>query len=205
MQVIMISTDRNILNKESAVRARMLSYGTLFKELHIIIFSTGAHKLPQKEQIGENVYVYTTSSSSRLLYIRDAIVIGKNISLLNKKSVVVTAQDPFETGFAGWRIAKALNAELNLQIHTDFMSPYFAKTFLNKIRVQIATFLLPKADSIRVVSERIKTSLKGFNLKKDPTVLPIYVDIEKIEDTCPLFYLKQRYPEFETIGLTFGK
>jgi len=44
-----------------------------------------------------------------------------------------------------------------LQIHTDIMSPYFAReSVLNRARVQIAKFLIPRADAIRVVSPRIK-------------------------------------------------
>ena len=35
----MISTDRKIFEEGSAVRARMIEYGKLFDELHIVVFT----------------------------------------------------------------------------------------------------------------------------------------------------------------------
>ena len=98
---------------------------------------------------------------------------------------VITCQDPFESGFAGWKIAKKFNLLLHLHIHTDFLSPYSKILFLNKIRLMLAKFLLPKADGIRVVSSVIENSVKKEfpNLKADISVLPIFVDMEAIVNT----------------------
>lgn len=199
----MISTDRNILKEESAVQARMLEYGELFDELHIIVFSRVEDGLPIYKRIGEKVHVYTTGSTNRLKYIMDTEHLGETIvrEIRPKGEVSIVTQDPFETGFTGWLIAKKCNIPLNLQIHTDFLSPHFDASWLNKIRIKMARFLLPKADSIRVVSKRIETSLTPFELNCKPQVLPIWVDIQKIEDTCPLFYLKQKYPQFTEVIL----
>jgi len=119
----------------------------------------------------------------------------------------VSAQDPFETGFAGWRIAKALHAKLHLQIHTDFLSPHFTYTTLNIVRRALARLLLPKADCVRVVSKRIKSSLKraGYKLKREPVVLPIFVDIEKLRAGKAQFDLNRRYPQFDRIVLVVSR
>jgi glycosyltransferase involved in cell wall biosynthesis len=63
-----------------------------------------------------------------------------------------------------------------VQVHTDFLSPAFAKhSFKNKIRVGIARRVLYAAAGIRVVTERIKKSLQvryGTRIV-EPTVIPI--------------------------------
>ena len=195
MNVLSIGTDRKIFEKGSAVRKRMIDYGTLFPELHIIVFALKSQGF-QTEKISENVTVYSTQSSSRWAYIFDAITLGKHI-LSDKKAWVLTAQDPFETGLVGARLKKIFGVPLQIQIHTDFLSPYFrAHSFLNRLRVFVAGYTLPKADRIRVVSERIKNSLKAYTLKNEPQVLPIYVDREKIIDTPISTDLKQKYPQF---------
>ena len=54
---------------------------------------------------------------------------------------LVTSQDPFEIGFLGWILAKRFGAKLQLQVHTDFMSPHYAAESLrNQIRVRLAKF-----------------------------------------------------------------
>jgi glycosyltransferase involved in cell wall biosynthesis len=128
--------------------------------------------------------------------------IGKNI----KGFDLITAQDPFEAGLVGWVFAKMFGASLQLQIHTDFLSPYFAReSLLNRVRVLIAKFLIPRATCIRVVSERIRQSLiknlklKIKNLKID--VLPIFVDTELIKNTPVKTNLHEKYPQFDFIIL----
>ena len=118
--------------------------------------------------------------------------IGKEI----KGFDLVTAQDPFECGLVGYVAAKILRIPLQLQVHTDFLSKYFwQESLLNKIRVLMAKFLIPKADCVRAVSERIKKSLgKGI-------VLPIFVDAEKIKNAPIRTDLRAKYPQFDFIIL----
>lgn len=185
MRVLSISTDRNIFKEDSEVRRRMVDYGGLVNELHIIIFCNKEGEKDQK--IADNVWVYPTNSKSRWFYIWNAIRIGKEI---DAKFNLVTSQDPFETGLVGWQLAKKLKLPLQIQIHTDLFSPYFKKdSFLNRVRVKIAKIVLPKAKCIRVVSERIKKSLK-FN----SFILPIYVDFKKIKDAEINVDLHKKYP-----------
>ncbi len=235
----MISTDRKIFERDSAVQDRIIEYGNLVDELHIIIFSESRHdfgvdflstkgrqkihpKIIRKggtiQILNTNVYLYSTNSINRWFYIFDAVRIGLRIignwkseieNTSNKNEILVTCQDSFETGLTGWLIAKKFGVKLQLQIHTDFLSKYFVKnSFLNKIRVIMAKFLLPKADGVRVVSERIKKAILA-SPKSPPankiTVLPIFVDIEKIKNTQPIFNLHQKYPQFDFIFLVASR
>ena len=61
---IMISTDRSIFNEKSAVRARMIEYSKLYKELHIIIFSTKKYELIE---ISENLSIENMNKLKKVL------------------------------------------------------------------------------------------------------------------------------------------
>ncbi|MCK5021974.1 MAG: glycosyltransferase [Candidatus Pacebacteria bacterium] len=211
MNILMLSIDRNIFDENSAVRQRMFSYGTLVNELHIIILNKDNPKpkvgqgtedhFKKKTKIANNVWVYPTNSSSKFRYFFDAIKIAIRI----KEIDLVTAQDPYETGFIAWRIAKKLNSKLELQIHTDLFNIYFIKhSFSNRIRSLIAKFLLPKADHIRAVSKRIKLSLSK-KLQEKTTVLPIFVDTVFIHQKTSDLDLHKDYPRFKFIILIMSR
>lgn len=209
-KILSISTDRKIFEKGSAVFARTAEYAELFEELHVVVFSLAENKL-QKQEIAPNCYIYPTNSSSKLLYIFDAITVGRKIIKERKfesgKSVV-TCQDPFETGLAGLIIKSIEKIPLHIQIHTDFLSRYFSETsFLNKIRIVISKIVLPKADAIRVVSDRIASSLKtkNYQLKTSPVVLPIFTDLEKFKTAKSLPNFKNKYPDLDFIILVVSR
>lgn len=209
LRVLMISTDRNIFKEGSAVRERISEYGKSFRQLHIIIFTKRFQKF-RPEKISDNVWVYPTKSWCKIFYAFDAAKVAKRefAKFLPKIISIISTQDPFETGIAGWLLARKFKLPLQIQIHTDFLSPYFWRgSFLNKIRVTIGRFVLKRADGIRVVSERIKNSLKAksYKLKADPIVLPIFVDIEKIKNTPANFSVHKKYPQFSFIIMTASR
>ncbi|MBI5005272.1 MAG: glycosyltransferase family 4 protein [Candidatus Lloydbacteria bacterium] len=197
MNILMISTDAKIFEKDSAVRARMVEYGTLAARLDIIMLSKNKIK---RDVLSSTVTAYSTGSRSRFRALFRAIRIGKHVGGID----LVTVQDPFETGFVGWRISRALGARLELQVHTDFMSPCFAaENIKNKIRVMIAKFLLPKADCVRVVSERIKKSISGFT-HAPIAVLPIFTDVQKFKNADGS-RVRAQFPQFEKIVLVVSR
>ena len=175
MKILSIGSDRKLFEKQSPVRARIKKYSGQVDELHIIIFATQSLGL-KRETCGNNVFLYPTNSKSRWHYIRDAIRIGKTLP----KPDIVTTQDPAESGFVGVKLAKFHNARLQLQVHTDIFSKHFRNSsLLNNLRARVAQWLFPKADCIRVVSERIKHGIIAqFGEHKrlpEINVLPIFV------------------------------
>lgn len=202
MRILMISSDKKILEKGSAVRWRMMGYGSVLDELHIIVFTLKSPKSGTLNLTG-NVWVYPTNSYSHWLYIFDAIKTGRRIIGNSRNEIIVSCQDPFEAGFVGWIFKIRFKLRLQLQAHTDFLSKHFAHGVLNKVRVHLARFLLPRADCVRVVSRRIKNSITSKMEIPDSKfqVLPIFVDVEKIYDTEPISDLHKKYPQFEFIVL----
>ncbi|MDO8482927.1 MAG: glycosyltransferase [bacterium] len=232
MRVLSIGSDRKLFEEGSAVRARVVRYASLFEELHVVVFNTGVFA---KTQIAPNAWLYPTNSWSRWFYVWGAVRIGSRIIRTTRvaevaielgkseKSMVndwvIDCQDPFECGLAAMKLSKKKAVPLHIQIHTDFLNPYFASlSFLNRIRVRIARRVLPQAQAIRVVSQRIKDSLlqtiplrgisrreTSYKLKTVPTVLPIFTDIQRFTSAQPLFDLKQKYPAWSFILLVAGR
>ena len=197
MKILMLSTDENIFKENSEVRKRMVDYGGLVDELHVIVKS---HGLRVKSQELGNVFIYPTNSFWPIFYFWDAYKISSSIIRnwnLEIRNCVITCQDPFETGLVGYLLKSKFKILLQLQIHTDFLSPYFWQESLkNKIRVLVAQWLVKKADGIRVVSERIRSSLcSKFQASSSKIiVLPIFVDVEKIRQVPIKTDLRQKYP-----------
>ncbi len=200
MKIISIGSDRNLFTPGSDVATRVASYAESAEETKVIVFAKKSLSLKITE-ISPKLTVYPTNSVSRFTYIIDAIKLAKK---LNFKADIVTCQDPFEAGLVGFRIAKKIKAKLHLQIHTDLFNPYFSKqSVLNKFRLMIAKKIIPKANEIRVVSQRIKDSLaKQFpNLKANIEIRPVYIDLEKLKSAPVKTNLHEKYSQFEKIIL----
>ena len=179
MRVLQIGSDRSkrgILYPGSPAFKRQEAYARAFGELDIIAFSLrsdGAHFV----EAGP-LRVFPTNAVSRLLQAFYAVHIARTVP----KPDVISAQDPFETGLVAWLIAGLLRRPLHIQVHTDFLSPEYAKhSTINRVRVTLAGFILRRATRIRVVSERIKISIeRRYHLSTPITTLPIFVDVARI-------------------------
>jgi glycosyltransferase involved in cell wall biosynthesis len=208
MKILMIGSDQDILKEDSDAQKRMIWYGEIFSELHILVLNKKS-KLKIKDQGSKikNVFLYSTNSKIKPMAFFDAIRIGKKIIKENgfdAQNSIISTQDPFEFGVIGFLLSKISKARLQLQVHTDFLNKYFwRESFKNKARVKIAEFLLKRADLIRVVSKKIKNSLKdrGLKLKAEAKVLPIYIDVEKLENQRPSLDIHKKYSHFDFIIL----
>lgn len=202
MKVLMLSTDRKLFDAASTVRTRMIRLGAIVDELHIVVLALAKDKYVDGP-IAPNVFVYSTNSVNRYLYPSDAVWKGRRVPL---KPDLITAQDPFECGLAGWFLSKIFGAPLELQVHTDFASPYFKKeSGLNRIRTWIAKITLPRASHIRVVSERIRKSILARGITVPITVLPVFVDVHAFSDTPPAFSLRAQHPDFTFLILMLSR
>ena len=94
--------------------------------------------------------------------------------LPQEKFDVVTSQDPLWRGLFAWHIARKLGIKLNVQVHTDLAAQPL-------MRRMLARTVLRHANSIRVVSEKIKKQIERMNIAMPIHVLPIFVDIERFK------------------------
>ncbi|HCR52226.1 TPA: hypothetical protein DIV48_01090 [Candidatus Kaiserbacteria bacterium] len=183
MKVIFISNDPTIFDATSAVRARMRAYAALMAELHIV----SAAGLSAREEHEGNLHLYPVRGWK--LFRVSALAKRAHALILEKGIEIVSAQDPFEHGLAALRAVRGTSAKLHIQVHTDFLSPWFIRSgnwrsprvrmpLLNRYRRDIADRVLPAAHGIRVVSERVKRSLAARYGSRipEPAMIPVAVD-----------------------------
>ena len=164
MRVLFISNDPRIFDAASDARARMRTYAVAIGELHVV---SSAGPKAKEEQDG-NLFLHPIHTW-KIFRVR-ALALRAHELILKNGIDVVSAQDPFEHGLAALRALTGTNAKLHIQVHTDFLSPWFVRSgnwrspsvrmpFLNRYRRRIADRVLPAADGIRVVSERVRAAL----------------------------------------------
>ena len=180
MIVLTIGSDRSLF-QPSRAQKRVASYGGLFTRMFIVVFTPRGFR---EGAISQNVEMVPTNSSSRLRYVwdayRKAVAIIRGLREEERRLLIISAQDPFESGLAAWLTARAFGLPLQVQIHTDFMSPWFRReSFLNRIRYYLGRCIVGRASSVRVVSERIQGSIE--RLTTGPVaVLPIWSNLASI-------------------------
>jgi len=184
MKVLFVSNDPTIFDAASSARARMHAYAALMDELHIVSpAAAGAREERDGNLLLHPVHSWKIFRVCTLARRAHALILERGID-------VVSAQDPFEHGLAALRAVRGTNAKLHIQVHTDFLSPWFVRSgnwrspqvrmpLLNRYRRRIADRVLPAAAGIRAVSERVKISLVeryGSRIPV-PLVIPVVVDM----------------------------
>ncbi len=203
MRVLQIGSDRSkrgILVPGSPAYLRQKAYATQFGELDIIGFSLRSDGFSPHEE--KTLRIIPTRSWSKLFFGLDTLRIVRTL----QRPAVVSAQDPFETGLLALLVARMRHVPLHVQVHTDFLSPEYARhSLLNHVRTRIAGFVLRRAARIRVVSDRIKISL-AYTYKGLPeiSVLPIFVDLALVRGAADPA-IAGRFAHFKTRVLVVSR
>ena len=198
MNVLMISTDRKIFEDGSMVRSRMLEYGKLFDELHIIVYTKKGF---QQEKISANTTLYPTNLSIRELYPIKAFFMGQKI-LKGKNDFVMTTQEAMSNIpaiFLKW----FYKVPLQLQIHGDIFNPRFVTSFRLRLQKFAYEMGIRHATCVRTVTKRIANSIddRFKNLTLKISVLPVFVDVKKYLEAKPSDILRKKYPKFGFVVL----
>ncbi|MES2931088.1 MAG: glycosyltransferase [Patescibacteria group bacterium] len=163
MKVLLISSDHTILDKGSSGHERAKENAVALGELHVLLDGL----VPEERDEG----------SLRIHVVRKGGLFGA--SALYGRALTYTAtcgiqaiwaQDAFERGILAARIAKKAKLPLYVNVDTDFLSPWYSMTGMfrsshvrlpkiNKKRRAMADRVLPQATGIRVMTERVKSSL----------------------------------------------
>lgn len=190
MKPLFIANDPSIFREDSGARARMRAYAAQFGELHILA------RAGKRCIVTDGPLTLHGIAAPKIL--APLLLAKRAHALIREYGIdIVSAQDPFEHGWVALKAAQGTNAALHVQVHTDFLSPWFTDArgvssgrmrALNRQRVRIADKVLPSADGIRVVSERIKVSIEKRyrgKLNAVPSVIPLTVS-PAVPDAVPL-------------------
>jgi glycosyltransferase involved in cell wall biosynthesis len=185
MKVLMVGGDPNILRPGSDARKRIENYARILGELHMVVVS----KKSGETERSDALFLY--AAGARFPIFRMVLAYRTMRRLAKKVGFnVLSVQAPDEIGFLAFLVSREFSIPLQFQIHTDIMSPWYRRASWREwARFKIAKFLIPRADCVRAVSERIKKSIIR-NIKhkmKDSkiSVLPIFTDISKFLEAEP--------------------
>lgn len=204
MNVLMFSIDDRLFEESSEAKERIRNYGRLFDWLWIIVF-TRKDRRPQS--MGPNIFLFSVAAGLSPLNFVKAYRLGSKIMNKAGANTVITSQDAF-SNLVAFLLKWRYRAALQVQIHTDFLAPSFRfESFKNFLRYLIYRWSVKHADGIRVVSQRIRSSLvsRAKNLESRIAVLPIFVGVEKISAAVPAFNLREKVGNFYPIVLMVGR
>jgi glycosyltransferase involved in cell wall biosynthesis len=181
MNALFLSNDPALFDPGSPVRARMGAYAGAIGTLHVV------SRAPRRIELQEGA-LFLHGVPSPKAFAPWVLARAARRLIRSESIAIVSAQDPFEYGWAAARAVRGTDAKLHLQVHTDFLSPWFSRGSVlrspriamplkNRIRRILANRLLPRADGIRAVSERVRNSLVATYGTRivPPTVLPIAI------------------------------
>lgn len=182
MKALFIGSDPLLFDTTSTAYGRIYSYAEAIGSVHVLMRSNLPNSIATNGPLTiQGVQAGKLDATRKLAVAGRAVILAKGVE-------VVSAQDPFEHGWAAKEAVKGTSAKLHIQVHTDFLSPWFVRGAIlrspmvtppvkNRARLLLADQVLPKADGIRVVSQRVKDSIlkKYGNRVPEPTVLPIAV------------------------------
>lgn len=209
MKALFISNDTTIGTKGSGAFSRMRSYADTIGTLHVLVRGTKQEDIVDGSLTVHVVGVNRFFAPMRLSNEAKRLIRSEGIE-------VVSAQDPFEYGDVALKAVRGTSAKLHIQVHTDFLSPWFLRSgnarspkasvpLLNRMRITLADRVLPQASGIRVVSHRVKDSLvKRYGERiVEPTVIPIAVSdvlpppvpLPQLPFTFPLIFVGRLEPE----------
>ena len=178
MKVLNLGTDKGVFVSSSSVTRRLIEYGALTDGYDIIVPATPAQEI----KLSEKVTAYGTGGGNRLAALFNMYRLGKKLFRQNNYDVI-TVQDPFELSLVGLLLARKFKSALNIQEHGDFFSATYWRNEnpINFCRYYLGRWLIKRADSVRAVSERIKSTLvNDLQIAEDKiVVVSVYVKPEK--------------------------
>lgn len=194
VKILSISLDNSVLNKKSALAKRTIEYGNLAGKYTVIALSKESKKIILSEQVS----AIGIGARNRIFVLFKIYKIAKRLLSRNNYNII-TVQDQYYLALLGWLLAKKFSIGLEIQVHG------FEKFY--GLRKLIAKFILPRANAIRVVSQRLrKRLLDEFGVKENKIIAaPIYVDTGNLSrcilgEICNLEKEKSDKFVFLTVG-----
>lgn len=168
--------------------------------MKVLMFSSDPGAIERMRRYGEALdkleIVFFDSAKGRFSRFFKGYFEAKRI-LKGGRFDLITAQE-VEHSFLAWLLSRKFGVPWQMQIHTDIFGIFYGQhSVLAKIRIWLAKFLIPRANCVRVVSERIKKSIN----RPDAVVLPIFAARQNTEGAN----IKEKYPGYDFYILMVGR
>jgi glycosyltransferase involved in cell wall biosynthesis len=164
MNILNIGSDNSALRNDSPLQRRIFKYADLVDNYSLIV--------PKSEKVeiklNEKIKVFGSGGKRKICQFSNIFFIANKLA---KDFDVISVQDQYYLGFIAWLVKVLNKKKLEIQIHG------FER--FGGLRKCLARFIIPRADAVRVVSERLKKRMtEEFKCKAEMiTVVPIYVNV----------------------------
>ncbi len=186
MKILNLGIDNSLCDKKSITSRRIIEYGELVEKYDVIVPGQNSDEL----NLSQKVTTFCIGGKNKIVQFFSIYKKAKQL-LQDNKYDLITIQDPFELSLAGWILSRKYNIGLNIQEHGDFFSTkhWRNESLRNFYRYYLGKFLIKRADSVRVVSEKIKnTLLNDLKINENKSVVvPVYTElkVESDQRKCP--------------------
>lgn len=169
MKILVIANDKNIFNENSKLLERVLGYSKIVDKYCVI--APNNKKLEIKKG---NLNIYSSGGKNKIIQLIK-LFFGAIKILRQEKFDLISVQDQYYLAFVAYLLSKKFKIGLEIQIH-GFEKYYGMRKF-------IANIVISRANSLRVVSERLKKELiNDFQVNEDRiTVVPIYTEVKSLK------------------------
>ena len=166
MQILNLSLDKSTLDRNSKAAWRIIEYGGLADGYAVVVPDKDYKEMRLSEK---RIFAYGSGGGNKIFKLLDVCRVAKKL-LKKGKFDVITVQDQYYLALIGLFLARKFKIGLELQIHG------FEK--YSGLREIIAKFVIPRANAIRCVSQRLKKKLMNeFGVREGKiTVVPIYIE-----------------------------
>jgi glycosyltransferase involved in cell wall biosynthesis len=171
VSLMAISLDATLARKSEGVlsdaQQRQLKYAEVLQNYHLVVRTLGTASAAPA-QWAENFWAYPVPSRNRLLFVPAAIKVGSRLCQQHQIGVIST-QDPFSTGLAGYVLKRRFDIPLSLQFAGDMVdNPYWLRERrIYPLMNLVARWLIQRADTFRVVSVKEKQKLMRLGVPED--------------------------------------
>ncbi|MBP9748623.1 glycosyltransferase [Patescibacteria group bacterium] len=197
MRVLSIGSDPNIFDKDSVSAKRMIGYGEMVERYDIL---ARAPKGQKDVVLSPKVHVFALPAKTPIHAVFGAM---QRFWMLRRVGHwdVVTAQDPFDSGLAGWILARLLGAAFHVQVHGDFFGSVHWKKerLLNRLLFPLACFLARRADAVRAVSETVRDGLIAHGVVAE-RVMVSRITPSTVETTTQGVHHSNHFPSLLWVG-----
>ena len=157
VRLLLITKDATIAQEGSASYRRIIDQRNMFLEIHIVLINskTGEGEVPVT-RFFENVWLYTTNSSSWWMQGYDAYKLSEAQLVFGGgfRADLIVAEDPFESGLAGWFLSEKYERTFQLHIYEDFFDKAFVESQEHPTIYEWAVrYLLGRAGGVRTHTE----------------------------------------------------
>lgn len=207
-RVLFLTTDESYLEPKSLATEAMRTRSRYFDELHIMVLRTGKPLRNPVIRIGPRVWVYDVTAEHWWWtpFVAKKFA-ARHLSFAGVfRPDLIVGLDPYEAGFAAYRIARAYQLPFQIHINKDrYNEQFFNATSANHWRERLARHVLHRTKSVRTATaETAERITLQYPKIPDVQALPSFFDVQSILDATPQFSLHEKYPGWKFIMLYVG-